>query len=63
MLAEYLQKVITIGGNELEIDYRDGKEWFTAFKGPFGFGIGSLDSAKAKPTSLVLTCQYSTWGK
>ena len=48
MLGEYLQKVTTTGGNELEIEYRDRKEWFTAFKGPFGFGIGSLDSDKAK---------------
>ncbi len=49
MLAEYLEKVIASGGDELEIEYRDRKEWFTAFNGPFGFGIGSLDSDKAKP--------------
>ncbi len=49
MLAEYLQKVISIGGDELEIEYRDGKEWLTALKGPSGIGIGSLDSDEAKP--------------
>ncbi len=49
MLVEYLQKVITTGGDELEIEYRDRREWFTAFNGPLGFGIGSLDSDKAKP--------------
>lgn len=48
MLVEYLEKVITTGGDELEIEYRDRKEWFTAFKGPLGCGIGSLDSDKAK---------------
>ncbi|MCL0056110.1 hypothetical protein M1N81_00830 [Dehalococcoidia bacterium] len=49
MLVEYLQKVIAAGGDELEIEYRDRKEWFTAFNGPSGVGIGSLDSDKAKP--------------
>lgn len=49
MLVEYLQKVITAGGDELEIEYRDKKEWFTAFKGQSGCGIGSLDSDEAKP--------------
>jgi hypothetical protein len=49
VLVEYLQRVITAGGDELEIEYRDQKEWFTAFKGPVGIGIGSLDSDKAEP--------------
>ncbi|MCL0077248.1 hypothetical protein M1O12_04450 [Dehalococcoidia bacterium] len=49
MLVEYLQKVIASGGDEPEIEYRDRKEWFTAFNGPLGVGIGSLDSDKAKP--------------
>jgi len=49
MLTELLDKVLHAGGDELEIEYRDQKEWFTAFKGPVGFGIGSLDSENAKP--------------
>jgi hypothetical protein len=49
MLTELLEKVLQSGGNELEIEYRDRKEWFTAFNGPAGFGIGSLDSEKARP--------------
>ena len=49
MLVEYLQKVIASGGDELEIEYRDRREWFTAFNGPLGVGIGSLESDKAKP--------------
>ena len=54
MLAAYLQKVITTGGDELEIEHRDHKEWFTAFKGPLGVGIGSLDSDEATPVFTEL---------
>ena len=49
MLKELLEKVLHAGGDELEIEYRDRKEWFTAFKGPVGFGIGTLESKHAKP--------------
>lgn len=49
MLTELLEKVLHAGGDELEIEYRDQKEWFTAFNGPVGCGIGSLDSESAKP--------------
>ena len=49
MLAEYLQKLISTGCDELEIEYRDGKECFTAFKSQLGVGIGSLNSDKANP--------------
>jgi hypothetical protein len=49
MLTELLEKVLRAGGDELEIEYRDRKEWFTAFNGPIGFGIGSLASEDAKP--------------
>ena len=48
MLTELLEKVLQAGGDELEIEYKAGKEWFTAFNGPVGFGIGSLDSEHAK---------------
>jgi len=48
MLTELFQKVLQAGGNELGIEHRDRKEWFTAFKGPIGFGIGSLDSQDAE---------------
>jgi hypothetical protein len=49
MLTELLEKVLRAGGDELEIEYRDRKEWFTAFNGPIGFDIGSLDSDDIKP--------------
>lgn len=49
MLTELLEKVLRAGGDELEIEYRDRKQWFTAFNGPIGFGIGYLASEDAKP--------------
>jgi hypothetical protein len=49
LLTELLEKVLHAGGDELEIENRDRKEWFTAFNGRVGFGIGSLDSEDAKP--------------
>lgn len=49
MVTELLEKILHAGGDELEIEYRDRKEWFTAFNGPVGFGIGSLNSEDAKP--------------
>ena len=49
MLTELLENVLHAGGDELEIEYKDRKEWFTAFDGSIGFGIGSLDSEDAKP--------------
>jgi len=49
LLTELLEKVLRAGGDELEIEYRDRKEWFTAFNGPVGLGIGSLDSRRAEP--------------
>ena len=49
MLTEVLEKVLRAGGDELEIEYRDRKKWFTAFNGPIGFGIGSLAPEDAKP--------------
>ena len=49
MLTKFLEQVIQAGGNALEIEYRDGKEWVTAFRGPVGVGIGCLTPDEAKP--------------
>ncbi len=49
MLIEYLQQAIQAGADALEIEYRDSQEWLTAFKGPFGVGLGSLPSGEAEP--------------
>jgi hypothetical protein len=46
MLTEFLQKAIGLNADRLEIEYKDRKEWVTAFRGNLGFGIGSIDSTK-----------------
>ena len=46
MLTEFLQKAIGLNADRLEIEYKDRKEWVTAFRGNLGFGIGSVDSTK-----------------
>jgi hypothetical protein len=46
MLTEFLQKAIALNADRLEIEYKDRKEWITAFRGSLGFGIGSVDSAQ-----------------
>jgi hypothetical protein len=48
MLKNLLEKALHAGGDQQEIEYGDRKEWFTAFKGPIGFAIGSLDSEHPK---------------
>lgn len=49
MLNDYLGQVICAGGDALEIEYKDAKEWLTAFNGSFGIGLGCLTSIEAKP--------------
>jgi hypothetical protein len=49
MLVEFLEKALAIGGDSIEIEYKDRKEWVTAFSDGMGYGIGCLDSDKAKP--------------
>ena len=46
MLSEFLQKAISLNADRLEIEYKDGEEWVTAFCGDMGLGIGSVDSTK-----------------
>ena len=48
MLMEFLEKAAAIGCDEIEIEYKDRKEWITGFRGCVGWGIGCLDSEKAK---------------
>ena len=44
MLSDYLQKAMSVNADRLEIEYKDGQEWITAFRGNMGLGIGSVDS-------------------
>ena len=46
MLSEFLQKAISLNADKLEIEYKDGEEWITAFCGDMGLGIGSVDSTQ-----------------
>jgi hypothetical protein len=46
MLTELLQKAISLNADRLEIEYKDGEEWITAFCGDMGLGIGSVDPTK-----------------
>jgi hypothetical protein len=46
MLSEFLQKAISLNADGLEIEYKDGEEWLTAFCGETGLGIGSVDSTQ-----------------
>ena len=45
MLEDLLRKAVEIGADRVEIEYRDGAELVTAFRGPVGVGISSIDSA------------------
>jgi hypothetical protein len=44
MLKEFLAKALAMGGDRIEIEHKDRKEWITAFRGCVGCGIGCLDS-------------------
>ena len=46
MLSDFLQKAMSLNADRLEIEYKDGEEWITAFCGDMGLGIGSVDSTK-----------------
>lgn len=45
MLMDYICKAVDINADRIEIEYKDGMEWITAFRGFMGIGIGSLDAA------------------
>jgi hypothetical protein len=46
MMPELLQRAMALNADRLEIEYKDGVEWITAFRGNMGLGIGSVDSTK-----------------
>jgi len=51
-IAKWLIKVIELGCNGLEIEYRGGYEEITAMKGNFGFGIGEIKSNSREAAAL-----------
>ena len=46
MLAAFLQKAMSLNADKLEIEYKDRREWITAFRGDMGLGIESVDSTE-----------------
>jgi hypothetical protein len=46
MMPELLQRAMELNADRLEIEYKDGAEQITAFRGNLGLGIGSVDSTK-----------------
>ena len=44
MLEDILRKAVEIGADRVEIEYKDGAELVSAFRGPVGIGISSIDS-------------------
>jgi hypothetical protein len=46
MMPDLLQRAMELNADRLEIEYKDGAEWITAFRGNMGLGIGSVDSTK-----------------
>lgn len=44
MLEDLLRKAVEIGADRIEIEYKDGAELVTAFRGPVGIGISTIDS-------------------
>jgi hypothetical protein len=51
-VTEWLIRVIELGCDGLEIEYRGGYEEITAMKGNFGFGIGQIKSSSRKAAAL-----------
>jgi hypothetical protein len=47
MLDDFLRQAIELNADSLEIEYKDRKEWLTAFRGNLGFGIGAVDSEES----------------
>jgi hypothetical protein len=48
LIARLVAKTVELGGNELDVEYKDGCESVCAMKDNIGFGIASLDSSSAE---------------
>jgi len=47
MLLQFLEKAVQMGGEAIEIEYKDGKQWIFVYRGNVGGGIASLESGGA----------------
>jgi len=45
MLEGFLRKAVEIRADRIEIEYKDGAELVTAFRGTVGIGLSSVDSS------------------
>ena len=46
MLEVFLRKAVEIRADRVEIEYKDGVELVTAFRGIIGIGLSSVDSSR-----------------
>ena len=52
ILEEFAAEAIRLGGEQLDVEYKDGYEELSAIAGDFGFGIGRLRSASQAAATL-----------
>ena len=45
MLEDFLRKAVEFSAERVEIEYKDGVELVTAFRGTVGIGLSSVDSS------------------
>ncbi len=51
-LVELLTRVIELGGDGSEVEYKDGYEEITAMKANLGFGLGDIKSDSPEASAL-----------
>ena len=52
ILEEFAAEAIRLGGEQLEVEYKDGYEELSAIAGDYGFGIGRLKSTSQEAAAL-----------
>ena len=52
ILEKFAAQAIRLGARQLEVEYKDGYEEFSAMAGDFGFGIGRLRSTSQDAATL-----------
>jgi hypothetical protein len=56
ILERLVAEAIRVGADALEVEYKDGCEWFFAAKGPLGFGIASFPNSIPDAAELREAC-------
>ena len=49
MLVNLIEDALRLGAEAIEIEYKDGEEWVTAFRGNVGIGIAAFSGQEAEP--------------